>query len=118
MRRIVCTVLAGFAMSMAAHAGAASEPPSPLDAFADGLVQEQDVGLVFDYLRDALGAAVAGREPAPPPDELRQRAQTVAEEMKRRGEIAARALLDAIERSIRENVRSVPPTSSSQRTRI
>ena len=119
MKSALAWGLAAFAMSMPVHAGGPSEDGAA-DAFAYGIVQEQDVGLVFDYLRDALGAAMAGREPSPPPEVLRERAQTIADEMRRRSEIASRALLDAIERSIRDSYPEAPqpPTGSPvQRTR-
>ena len=93
MRRISAALI-GIALSAPAHA----EP------FIGGVVKEGDVALVFDYLRDAMTAAFHGREVAPP-EALTRRAETIAEEAKRRGEIAARAAIDAIEREIRDSVR-------------
>jgi hypothetical protein len=78
-------------------------PPAGSALFG-GIVQEKDVGLFFDYLRNALQAAVDGRE-AQPPEELVQRAEAIGEEVKRRGAAAARAVIDAIEQSVREGMR-------------
>ena len=69
-----------------------------------GVITESDVGLVFDYLREAMSAAFQGREIAPP-EALIRRAEAIADEAKRRGEIAARAAIDAIEREVREGMR-------------
>jgi hypothetical protein len=68
---------------------------------------------VFDYLREALGAAIEGREPTPP-EKLMQRAEAIGDEVKRLGVAMARAILDSVERSVREGVKepSMPPPSS------
>ena len=78
--------------------------PAQAEPFIGGVVKDSDVSLVFDFLRDAMSAAFQGREVAPPAA-LIQRAETIAEEAKRHGEIAARAALDSIEREIRESMR-------------
>jgi hypothetical protein len=78
----------------------------------DGLVTDADVGLAFDYLREAMPAAVQGREVAPP-EALIRRAEVIAEEAQRRGGIAARAALDAIEREIRDSMRTPGSEPSS-----
>jgi hypothetical protein len=104
MRHLATAALLSFAMS--AHA---APPDDPLEtiagSFMQGLVQEQDVGVVFGYLREAFDAAVEGREP-PPPEALTRRAEAIGEEAKRRGAIAGRAVLDAIERSIRDAMKA------------
>ena len=82
--------------------------PAQAEPFIGGVVKESDVSLVFDYLREAMSAAFQGREVAPP-EALVQRAEAIAEEAKRRGEIAARAAIDAIEREIRESMRAPRP---------
>jgi hypothetical protein len=116
MRHLATAALLSVAMS--AHA---APPDDSLEtiagSFIQGLVQEQDVGLVFGYLREALDAAVEGRE-LPPPQALTERAEAIGEEAKRRGAIAGRAVLDAIERSIRDAMKApiaLPSSGSSQR---
>ena len=108
MRCIVAAVLAGL---MAVGPAAAADPGEAVSGavggFGRGLVQEQDVGLVFDYARDAFAAALQGRE-APPPERLMRRGEAIVEEMKRRGAVAGRVILDALEQSIREGVREAP----------
>lgn len=69
-----------------------------------GIVQERDIALIFGYAREAVSAAVEGRE-VPPPEELTQRAEVLGAEMKRRGAAAGRAIIDAIESAVRERLR-------------
>ena len=71
-----------------ARASLAQERRRAARSLLGGIVQERDVDLVFGYLREALNAAIEGREAAPP-DELAQRAEAMGEEMKRRGAVAA-----------------------------
>jgi len=120
MKRTVIAVLLGVTLSASAYA---HEPRGPLgESIFGGIVQERDVGLVFGYLREALSAAVEGREAAPP-SELVERAESMGEELKRRGAAAGRAVLDAIEQSVREGMRDIPrsappalpPSSTYQR---
>jgi hypothetical protein len=94
MRRIAAAALLIISLCTPAHA----EP------FLGGVVKDSDVSLVFDFLRHALSAAFEGREVAPPAA-LIERADAIAEEAKRHGEIAARAAIDAIEREVREGMR-------------
>jgi hypothetical protein len=116
MRHLATAALLSIAMS--AHAAPHDDPLDAIaGSFIQGLVQEQDVGLVFGYLREALDAALDGRE-APPPRALTQRAEEIGDEAKRRGAIAGRAVLDAIERSIRDAMKApvaLPSSGSSQR---
>ena len=116
MKAIAVATLLGLAVSSFAYAQDSRRPP--VDSFLAGIVQERDVDLVFDYLRDALKAALDGREAAPPA-ELTQRAEAIGDELKRRGAAAARAAIDAIEQSVRDAMREPrrlpPPTDSSQR---
>ena len=112
--------IAGLLLALCASAYAHDERRAPPAAILGGIVQERDVDLVFDYLREALDAAVEGRE-APPPDEIARRAGAIGEEMKRRGAAAARVFIDVIEKSVREGLRepvprpALPPSSPSQR---
>jgi hypothetical protein len=97
--------LLGITLSASAYA---HDPRAPLDgSILGGIVQERDVGLVFGYLREALSAAIEGRDAAPP-EELVQRAESMGEELKRRGAAAGRAVIDAIEQAVREGMREIP----------
>jgi hypothetical protein len=118
MERLVSAAVLVLALSSAAYANDSGPRPPPVDALLGGIVQERDVGLVFDYLREALRAAVDGREAPQPPAELTRRAEAIGEEVKRRGAAAAQAAIDAIEKSVRESMREprrLPPTSPAQR---
>jgi hypothetical protein len=115
MTRVLTAALLGLTLCGSAYAHDERRPAALLEA----IVQERDLGLVFDYLREALGAALEGRE-APPPYHLRQRADEIGEDMKRRGAAAARGVIDAIEESVRRGLSAparpaLPPSSSSQR---
>ena len=97
MRQIILGSVLVLVISGPLHAAGPHEG-QPLPG---GIVQEQDVALFFDYLRDAVSAAVEGR-PAEPPQALTRRAQEIGEEMKRHGAAAARALIDSLESAVRE----------------
>jgi hypothetical protein len=68
------------------------------------VVRDEDVKLLFDYLRTALLAAYEGRE-APPPEDLNRRAEAIAAEMKSRGMLAGLLLLTAFETAARQALR-------------
>ena len=103
MNRILVGAIVAFALSAQAPDAYAQERRPLPDALFGGIVQERDVTVFFDYLRESLNAAIEGREAAPP-DELAQRAEAIGEEVKRRGAVAARALIDAIEASVRDRL--------------
>ena len=103
MNRVLLGVMLAFALSAQAPDALAQERRALPDAVFGGIVQDRDVTVFFEYLREALNAAIEGREAAPP-DELAQRAEAMGEEMKRRGAVAARALIDAIEASVRQRL--------------
>lgn len=115
MKHIISAALVGVALCASAYAGDPRQSSgSPI---LGGIIQERDVTLVFDYLRDALKAGMQGRE-VQPPKELTQRAEVIGEELKERGAIAARAAIDAIEDAVREGLRErdrLPPTDGQQR---
>jgi hypothetical protein len=120
--RIPIAVLA-LALAGPAYADNSEDRHGPIaESFLSGLVNEQDVALVFDYLRESMSATLQGQEPPPPSDRLVRRAEVLQEEAARRGAVAARALLDEIERSIRESLRErdrrLAPSSPVQRSRI
>jgi hypothetical protein len=118
MKRLATAAVLSLALTSGVYARDSSPPPPSVDALLGGIVQERDVTLVFDYLRDALRAAVDGRDAPQPPPELAQRAEVIGDEVKRRGAAAAQAALDAIEKSVRESMRerrTLPPTSPAQR---
>lgn len=96
VRQVVLGSVLVFAVSGSLHAAGPKERAPALG----GIVQQQDVELFFDYLRDAVTAAAEGRTPEPP-EPLARRAQEIGEEMKRHGAAAARALIDALESELR-----------------
>jgi hypothetical protein len=102
MRGIVIALALFFTVSAPARAEHADDPvAAAAGTFVRGLVQEEDVGLFFGYLREALSAAAEGRD-APVPDTLTRRAEEIGERAKQRGVIAGRVLLDALEASVRD----------------
>jgi len=105
MSRLILAVIVIFAVSAPARAEHADDPISAAaGSFVRGLVQEEDVSLLFGYFREALAAAAEGRD-APVPDTLTRRAEEIGEQAKQRGAIAGRVLLDAFEASLRSIVR-------------
>jgi hypothetical protein len=121
-KRVAKVVTAGsivVALSASAYAGPPLDALPPAADYFAGVVQEQDVSLVFGYLREALRAAVSGGEP-PPAEPLIERADAIGNELVKRGAMAGRAVLDAIENAVRESLKDtprLPPTSPLQRIR-
>ena len=115
MKRFTIAAILGLTLCASAYA----HDPRPMipESLLGGIVHERDIDLVFDYLREALSAAVVGREAPPPPRELEQRAEVIGDEMKRRGAAAARVFIDTIEKSVREGVRELPQRSALPPTR-
>ena len=102
MKHMFTAAVLGVALCSTAFA---QDDRAPLGTLLlGGLIQEQDVTLVFDYLRDALKAGMQGRQ-VEPPKELTQRAEAIGEELKARGATAAREAIDAIEDAVRESLR-------------
>ncbi|HEY9446067.1 MAG TPA: hypothetical protein VIQ62_03250, partial [Burkholderiales bacterium] len=63
MKRAIAlaALLAGCALPGAASAASEADMPDP-QVLLQGIVSEEQVGLLFDYLRNALIAAAEGRE--------------------------------------------------------
>jgi hypothetical protein len=76
-----------------------------------GVVREEDVSLLFAYLRATLLAASQGREAPPAPEALGRRADEIAGELKARGTAASLLLLTALEAAAREALREMQPTA-------
>jgi len=76
-------------------------------------VNEADVKRLFDWMKASLLAAAQGREAPPPPEELRQKAETLSRELATQGALTGLALLDALEesarRALREAQKPAPP---------
>lgn len=108
MRKIVIAGVLIFAVCAPAH----SAGPHERQPVLGGVVQQEDVELFFDYLRDALTAASEGRAAAPP-EALTRRAEEIGEDMKRHGAAAARALVDALESALHEKPRELPRAPSA-----
>lgn len=107
-RRLLAAMLTGLVLSPAALAGDSGDR-EPLSRFEpqvlfQGLIQESDVSLFFDYLRSAMAAAIAGRE-APAADELQKRAEALGNELKMRGALAAWLLLSVFEEQAKQLLR-------------
>lgn len=94
-----------------AHDGRTDFPAAPVpQRLMHGAIQESDVTLLFDYLRDAIRAAAEGRDPPAPPRELEKRAEELGTELKTRGTLAALLLLSTVEKQVSALIReAVPP---------
>ena len=101
--KVLLGVMMVSALSAQAPDALAQERRPLPDAIFGGVVQDRDVTVFFAYLREALNAAMEGRE-AVPPEELSRRAEAIGEEVKRRGAVAAHAMIDAIEASVRDRL--------------
>ncbi len=74
-------------------------------------VDEADVKRLFDWMRASLLAAAQGRDVPPPPEELRQKAETLSRELAAQGALTGMALLDALEESARRALREAQQPS-------
>jgi hypothetical protein len=123
MRLYPLLIVAALGAALAAPAHAQQEkridPFSQLDALFSsgalvrGVVNEDDVTLLFDHVRASILAASQGRE-APPPEALGRRAEEIATEVKVRGTAASLILLNAFEGVARQVVRDLlaaPPST-------
>jgi hypothetical protein len=73
-----------------------------------GTVNEADVRKFFDWMRASVLAAAQGREVPPPPEELRQKAETLSRELAAQGALTGLVLLDALEESARRALQKPP----------
>jgi hypothetical protein len=115
MRRLLLRAALLAALAGAAPAWGHDErgPDARSGAIAESLLQaglrEQDVAMLFDYLRGAIEAAAEGRDPGPPPPELRERAEALGAELKARGTLAALLALSTLEQELKALARRAPP---------
>ena len=109
-RCIIAAALLGLSLQAQAFA-ADNDPLARLDAgvLFKGAISEGDVSLLFAYLRSAVVAAAAGREPPPVPEELNKRAEALGDELKMRGALTALLLLSALEASAKQMLREPAP---------
>jgi hypothetical protein len=107
MRRISFALFLMIVTLPALAAGQAHERIVP-DLLPGNLVREDDVTTLFDYLRSALIAASEGREEAVP-EALKQRAEALGAELKRRGTLAGLILLGELETHAKERVSGSAP---------
>jgi hypothetical protein len=116
LNRLIAAGLLGAAL--AAPAAAQKDPFADLDSRLKELdpkrwlgrtVDEADVAKFFAWMRASMLAAAQGREAPPPPEELRQKAETLSREFAAQGALAGLALMDALEEYARRAVREKPP---------
>ena len=121
LHRLIAAALLGAAL-VAPVGVQAKDPLAEFDARLRELepqswigrsVNETDVKKFFDWMRASLLAAAQGREAPPPPEELRQKAETLSRELAAQGALTGLALLDALEesarRALREAEKPAPP---------
>ena len=107
----VCLILGG-----APAAGAGEKNPyAELDAqlerlvspqgWLKGTITEADVSLLFDYIRASMFAASQGLPAPGVPEEIRQRAEKLKQDLKLRGTLTGLLLLNAFEAAARQAVR-------------
>jgi len=70
-----------------------------------GKVTEADVTLLFDYIRSSMFSASQGLPPPAVPEELRQRAERLKQDLKVQGTLTGLLLLNALEAVARQAVR-------------
>jgi hypothetical protein len=70
-----------------------------------GKVTESDVSLLFDYIKSSMFAASQGLPPPGVPEELKQRAERLKQDLKLQGSLTGLLLLNALEAAARQAVR-------------
>ena len=107
----VCALCASFLVLAPAVAEDSRDALARLESgeMWRGLAREQDVSLLFGYLRSALAAAVEGREAPPVPEALTGRVEAMGQALKAQGALAALALLAALERRAQRALRDDAP---------
>ena len=110
LRHVTSVLLAVAALSAPVHA-AEREPVAGQEylltpqLLLGGLVNENDVSLLFAHLRASMLATAEGREPPPMPAALNQRMETAGGELRVRGTLIGIALSQVMERAVRDAVR-------------
>lgn len=115
LKRSLLALALGGMLSSALHAREPATPalPEPQQLLG-GVVSEDDVGRLFEHLRESMRAAAEGREPPPMPESLARRLEAAGSELRLRGLDAAMLLTRFVEHAVRGAVRELaPPPSSS-----
>jgi hypothetical protein len=114
LKRRLLVLAVGGMLSSALHAQEPAAPvlPEPQQLFG-GVVSEDDVGLLFEHLRESMRATAEGREPPPMPESLARRLEAAGGELRLRGLDAAMLLTRFVEHAVRGAVRELAPPSSS-----
>ncbi len=116
LKRSLLALALGGMLSSALHA---QEPVAPVlpgpQQLLGGVVSEDDVGRLFEHLRESLRAAAEGREPPPMPESLARRLEAAGGELRLRGLDAAMLLTRFVENAVRGAVRELAPPPSSSR---
>lgn len=91
------------------HAAAQQNPALPFDPQnpLGGIVREDDVPVLFDYLREAWVGAMEGRS-VPVPDEVQRRAEAIGTELRGRAAVGGVLLLNIIEHNLSGLLREPP----------
>jgi hypothetical protein len=114
MSRHITALLAGLLFSLAACAGPqvarvetpAAGPDEAMARIAGKVMTEENLGLLFNLMRQSLNAAAEGK-PAPELSaEEKARLEANAKEMQRQALEAAMRMLDEVEKEMRQAVRA------------
>jgi hypothetical protein len=101
-----------FVILFAAALPAAAQQRDPLatleaigpDILLQGVIREEDVSLLFDYLRQSRGAAARGETPQES-EAFKRRKEEIKRELGVRGRVLADVLMSAAEQAAKEAVR-------------
>lgn len=110
-----------LAISLALPAHAETPPPPPP---AEGLpfsafMSEDDMRLLFDYMRDAIIAAMKGEEYRMPP-ELAHKLAKIQQRLMEQGNAAVRQMMEMMQKDLEralEELKPPPPEPVPERTR-
>ncbi len=126
--RLLPALLFAACLALPAHAVPPAEPAEPPEFLAEegeglpfsAFLSEDEMRLLFDYMRDAIIAAMKGKEAGMPP-ELAFKLSVLRQRLMKEGNAAVRQLMwmlrEELDRALDELPQSPPPPPRTERTR-
>lgn len=107
--RLAAAAIAAFAVfsvpALAAEGGDAAMDKLDPARIAGRMLTEENLSLLFGFLRQSIDAAAHGRTPPQPPPELAKRMEEAEQRLRKDGAAAGLSMLDVLEGEIRRSLR-------------
>jgi hypothetical protein len=120
LRTMLGAIVAGIALSQSV-AAQERDPFERFDAINPevlfkGIIREDDVSLLFSYVRESMAATARGEEPRES-EAITRRTEEIQREVAARGSVLASVLLSALESAAKQMVREAMGDISSGNSR-